>query len=164
MQVGRIVCPPHKQHRGGPLTVWRIVDHLSLLLVTSHFSMAPPHSWRCPNCDLKSYSSASRSGTLGDGQFQHHDRIVFQTCQGDTRSHMSLMTKGGLEMWPLRHTTVLWPMETKSSVPGDIHSLPGTRVVKIGRGDKMSPSCPAVTVEAKVLGLLREWWGRALTA
>ena len=42
-------------------------DHLSRLLVTAHFSMAPPHSWRCPNCDLKPHSSASCLVTQGRG-------------------------------------------------------------------------------------------------
>lgn len=89
VQVGRIGCPPHK-HRGGPLDhCLEDSDHLSLLLVTAHFSMAPPHSWRCPNCDLKSHSSASHSGTLENGQFQHHDRIVFQTSQETLESHVS---------------------------------------------------------------------------
>lgn len=61
VQVGRIGCPPHKH---GPLDhCLEDSDHLSLLLVTSHFHS--PHSWRCPNCDLKSHSSASPP-PLGD--------------------------------------------------------------------------------------------------
>ena len=89
VQVGRIGCPPHK-HGDGPLDhCLQDRDHLSLLLVTAHFSTAPPHSCRCPNCDLKFHSSASHSGTLGDGQFQHQDRILFQTSQETLGSQVS---------------------------------------------------------------------------
>ena len=38
--------------------------HLSLLLVTAPFSMAPSHSWVCPVSELKSHSSASSLGPL----------------------------------------------------------------------------------------------------
>lgn len=57
-----------------------------------------------------------RSGTLGDGQFQHHDRIVFQTCQETLESHVS-DDKGPGDVALGAHNCIV-AHGTKSSVPG----------------------------------------------
>lgn len=54
-------------------------------------------------------------------------------------------------------------MVTMSSVPGGHPFIARDKGGEIWtcRQDE-SKVCPAITVEAKVLGLLREWWDRAL--
>lgn len=42
-------------------------------------------------------------------------------------------------MWPLEAHNCIVAHGDKVQSLGDIHSLPGTRVVRSGRGDKMSP-------------------------